>query len=55
MSRGLLMWVTLRWPGRTVIECDKDDVDALKLDTLALGMLSCLLPGFDLLRRHPHL
>jgi len=41
--------------GRTVLEWDKDDIDALKLlkvDILALGMLSCLRRGFDLLRRH---
>jgi error-prone DNA polymerase len=31
--------------GRTVIEWDKDDLDALgllKVDVLALGMLSCI-------------
>ncbi|MBV1800435.1 error-prone DNA polymerase [Siccirubricoccus sp. G192] len=42
-------------PGRTVLEWDKDDIDALglmKVDLLALGMLSCLRRGFDLLRRH---
>ena len=42
-------------PGRTVLEWDKDDIDALKLlkvDILALGMLSCLRRGFELLRRH---
>jgi len=41
--------------GRTVIEWDKDDLDALgilKIDVLALGMLSCIHRGFDLLRRH---
>ena len=40
---------------RTVLEWDKDDVDALKLlkvDILALGMLSCLRRGFDLLRQY---
>ncbi len=40
---------------RTVIEWDKDDIDALgilKVDVLALGMLTCLRKGFDLLRRH---
>ena len=40
---------------RTVIEWDKDDLDALgilKIDVLALGMLSCIHKGFDLLRRH---
>jgi error-prone DNA polymerase len=40
---------------RTVIEWDKDDLDALgilKIDVLGLGMLSCIHRGFDLLRRH---
>lgn len=40
---------------RTVVEWDKDDLDALgilKVDVLALGMLSCLRKGFDLLRNH---
>ncbi len=40
---------------RTVVEWDKDDLDALgilKVDVLALGMLSCLRKGFDLLRHH---
>src|ERR1700753_1091725 len=37
---------------RQVIEWDKDDIDALKfmkVDVLALGMLSCMKRGFDLL------
>ena len=41
--------------GRTVIEWDKDDLDALgllKVDVLALGMLSCIRRAFDLLRLH---
>ena len=41
--------------GRTVIEWDKDDLDALgllKVDVLALGMLSCIRRSFDLLRTH---
>jgi error-prone DNA polymerase len=40
---------------RTVIEWDKEDIDAielLKVDVLGLGMLSCLRRGFDLLRIH---
>ena len=40
---------------RTTIEWDKDDLDALgilKIDILALGMLSCIRKGFDLLERH---
>lgn len=41
--------------GRTVIEWDKNDLDALgilKVDVLALGMLSCIHKGFDLIHRH---
>ncbi len=37
---------------RTTVEWDKDDLDALgilKIDVLALGMLSCLRGCFDLL------
>jgi len=40
---------------RTVIEWDKDDLDALgilKVDVLALGMLSCLRKGLELIRSH---
>ena len=40
---------------RTVIEWDKDDLDALgmlKVDVLGLGMLTCLRKGFDFLRAH---
>ena len=40
---------------RTVIEWDKDDLDALgmlKIDVLALGMLSCVRKAFTLLQRH---
>jgi error-prone DNA polymerase len=40
---------------RTTVEWDKDDLDALgilKVDVLALGMLTCLRKGFDLLRLH---
>jgi error-prone DNA polymerase len=40
---------------RTTIEWDKDDLDALgllKIDVLALGMLTALAKGFDLLERH---
>jgi error-prone DNA polymerase len=40
---------------RQVIEWDKDDIDALrfmKVDCLALGMLSCMKRGFDLLTGH---
>jgi error-prone DNA polymerase len=40
---------------RTFIEWDKDDIDTLglmKVDVLALGMLSCLRRGIDLLKDH---
>ncbi|WP_425229076.1 error-prone DNA polymerase [Sphingomonas sp.] len=40
-------------PDRTFIEWDKDDIDALglmKVDILALGMLTCIRKAFDLLR-----
>src|SRR5207253_8961903 len=42
-------------PGRTVVQWDKDDLDALgilKVDCLALGMLSAIRRGFDLLKAH---
>jgi error-prone DNA polymerase len=42
-------------PDRTFIEWDKDDIDALglmKVDVLALGMLTCIRKSFDLLREH---
>ncbi|MEP9404187.1 error-prone DNA polymerase [Sphingomonas sp. VNH70] len=41
--------------GRTFIEWDKDDIDALglmKVDVLALGMLTCIRKAFALLRQH---
>jgi error-prone DNA polymerase len=40
---------------RTFIEWDKDDIDRLgmmKVDVLALGMLTCIRKGFDLLEEH---
>ncbi len=40
---------------RTFIEWDKDDIDTLslmKVDVLALGMLSCIRRGLDLLKQH---
>src|SRR5215468_9808311 len=40
---------------RTFIEWDKDDIDTLglmKVDVLALGMLSCIRRGLDLLKAH---
>ena len=42
-------------PGRYMIEWDKDDLDTLnllKIDVLALGMLSCLKRAFSLMHRH---
>jgi error-prone DNA polymerase len=42
-----------RMEGRTVIQWDKEDVEdagLLKIDVLALGMLTCLRRSFDLLR-----
>ncbi|MDY1550087.1 error-prone DNA polymerase [Luteibacter sp. PPL193] len=41
--------------GRTVIQWDKDDLETMKLlkvDCLALGMLTCMRKAFDLLREH---
>jgi error-prone DNA polymerase len=62
MSRGPLTEMAVitsaAMEGRTVLEWDKDDIDALgllKVDILALGMLSCLRRGFDLLKRHHRL
>jgi len=62
MSRGPLIDIAVvgnaAMEGRTVLEWDKDDIDALKLlkvDILALSMLSCLRHGLDLLRRHHQL
>jgi len=40
---------------RTIIQWDKDDLETMKLlkvDCLALGMLTCLRKCFDLLRKH---
>jgi error-prone DNA polymerase len=42
-------------PGRTVIQWDKDDLDVLgilKVDCLALGMLSAIRRGLDLIEQH---
>ena len=41
--------------GRTTIEWDKNDIDALrilKVDILGLGMLTCIRKSFDLLAHH---
>ena len=40
---------------RTIIEWDKDDIDALKIlkvDVLSLGMLTCIRKAFDLIDKH---
>jgi len=59
MTRGPLSEVVpienAAMPEHTVIEWDKDDLDALgilKVDVLALGMLTCIRKGFDLIARH---
>jgi error-prone DNA polymerase len=42
-------------PDRTIIQWDKDDLEEMKLlkvDCLALGMLTCLRKAFDLLKAH---
>ncbi|RYZ23025.1 MAG: DNA polymerase III subunit alpha, partial [Chitinophagaceae bacterium] len=44
-----------RMPGRTCIEWNKDDIETLgflKIDVLALGMLTCIRKAFDLMERH---
>jgi error-prone DNA polymerase len=44
-----------RMEDRTNIEWNKDDIDALgflKIDVLALGMLTCIRKGFDLAKLH---
>jgi error-prone DNA polymerase len=44
-----------RMEDRTCIEWNKDDIEALgflKVDVLALGMLTCIRKGFDLARQH---
>lgn len=44
-----------RMEDRTNIEWNKDDIEALKflkVDVLALGMLTCIRKGFDLAKRH---
>ena len=59
ITRGLLTELcpvaNAAMDGRTTIEWDKDDIDALKIlkvDVLALGMLTCMHRAFDLLERH---
>jgi error-prone DNA polymerase len=44
-----------RMAGRTCVEWNKDDIDALgflKIDVLALGMLTCIKKAFDLAKQH---
>lgn len=44
-----------RMEGRTCIEWNKDDIEALgfmKVDVLALGMLTCIRKAFDLANKH---
>ena len=44
-----------RMQDRTCIEWNKDDIDALgfmKIDVLALGMLTCIRKAFDLVKQH---
>ena len=59
ITRGLLCELVpienATMPGRTVIEWDKDDLDTLgllKVDCLALGMLTAIRKCFDLLVKH---
>ena len=59
ITRGLLSEVVpienAAMPERTVIEWNKDDLDALgilKIDVLGLGMLSCIRKAFTLLADH---
>src|SRR5690606_19991329 len=47
--------INARMPGRTNLEWNKDDLEALgflKVDVLALGMLTSIRKAFDLIRNH---
>jgi error-prone DNA polymerase len=47
--------INARMEDRTNIEWNKDDIDALgfmKIDVLALGMLTCIRKAFDLAKKH---
>lgn len=47
--------INARMPDRTNIEWNKDDIDTLgflKIDVLALGMLTCIRKAFDLAKQH---
>lgn len=59
ITRGLLCELVpienASMPGRTVVEWDKDDLDALgilKVDCLALGMLSAIRKCFEMVKLH---
>ncbi|MCP4784555.1 MAG: error-prone DNA polymerase [Fuerstiella sp.] len=59
MSQGLLSELVpienAAMPGRTVIQWDKNDLDALgllKVDCLSLGMLSCIRRCFEMVKQH---
>src|SRR5690606_13338849 len=50
--------INARMEDRTNIEWNKDDIEALgflKIDVLALGMLTCIRKGFDLIKKHHHI
>lgn len=50
--------INARMKDRTNIEWNKDDIEALgflKIDVLALGMLTCIRKAFDLARQHYNL
>jgi error-prone DNA polymerase len=52
---GLVPIENAAMPDRTVIEWDKDDIDAmgmLKVDCLGLGMLTCIRKCFELVAAH---
>ena len=59
LTRDKLDWTVPIGPAamddRYFIEWDKDDLDTLKImkvDVLALGMLTCIRKAFDLIRAH---
>lgn len=55
---GLCPILNARMENRTCIEWNKDDIDILKflkIDLLALGMLSCIRKCFDLAKQHYNL
>lgn len=55
---NLVPIMNARMEDRTCIEWNKDDIDALgfmKIDVLALGMLTCIRKAFDLAKAHYNL